>query len=125
MWPSVAGGIGPARLLFRWSKHLIWPPPVPLTMKTIKNSMVASQLCILKNGGTPVGSSRFHELIMTHSRDQLALSDTPLWFCLRTQPKHEHFAATALRRPAKERAGGTEHPYAPIGHPRPPVLILC
>lgn len=35
---------------------------------------------------------------MTHSRDQLALSDTPLWFCLRTQPKREHFAATALRR---------------------------
>jgi transcriptional antiterminator RfaH len=69
-----------------------------MTMKTIKNSMVASQLCILKNGGTPVGSSRFHELIMTHSRDQLALSDTPLWFCLRAQPKHEQIAATALRR---------------------------
>jgi transcriptional antiterminator RfaH len=69
-----------------------------MTMKTIKNSMVVSQLCILKNRGTPVGYSRFHELIMTHSRAQLALSDTPLWFCLRTQPKHEHLAATALRR---------------------------
>jgi len=21
--------------------------------------------------------------------------------------------------------GGSEHPYSPIGHPRPPVLILC
>jgi transcriptional antiterminator RfaH len=28
----------------------------------------------------------------------LAQIDTPLWFCLRTQPKHEHVAATALRR---------------------------
>jgi transcription antitermination factor NusG len=35
---------------------------------------------------------------MTHSRDKLALSNTPFWFCLRTQPKHEHLAATALRR---------------------------
>ena len=35
---------------------------------------------------------------MTHSRPQLAVSDTPLWFCLRTQPKHERLAATTLRR---------------------------
>jgi transcriptional antiterminator RfaH len=35
---------------------------------------------------------------MTHSRDELALSNTPFWFCLKTQPKHEHVAATGLRR---------------------------
>jgi transcriptional antiterminator RfaH len=35
---------------------------------------------------------------MTHSRAQLALSDIPIWFCLRTQPKHEHIAAATLRR---------------------------
>jgi len=66
-------------------------------MKALDDSMV-SEFCMLKSSGTPVRSSRFHQLIMTHSRDQLALSDTPLWFCLRTQPKHEHVAATGLRR---------------------------
>jgi len=35
---------------------------------------------------------------MTQSRAQLALSEMPLWFCLRSQPKHEHLAATTLRR---------------------------
>jgi transcriptional antiterminator RfaH len=57
-----------------------------------------SEFCGLKSRGTPVGSSPFHPLIMTHSRDELALSNTPFWFCLRTQPKHEHVAATGLRR---------------------------
>ena len=28
----------------------------------------------------------------------LALSNDPVWFCLRTEPKREHLAATALRR---------------------------
>jgi len=35
---------------------------------------------------------------MTYSLPQLAQIETALWFCLRTQPKHEHLAATALRR---------------------------
>src|SRR5262249_59408077 len=39
-----------------------------------------------------------HQIIMTHSRDQLARSDNPFWFCLKTQPKHEHIAAIGLRR---------------------------
>src|SRR5258708_9094266 len=34
---------------------------------------------------------------MTQSRAQLASSNMPIWFCLRTQPKHEHIAAAALR----------------------------
>ena len=56
------------------------------------------QFCALKNGETPIGSSRLYQLVMTHSRAQLALSDEPLWFCLRTQPKHEHIAAATLTR---------------------------
>jgi transcriptional antiterminator RfaH len=35
---------------------------------------------------------------MTYSLPQLAQIETALWFCMRTQPKHEHLAATALRR---------------------------
>lgn len=35
---------------------------------------------------------------MTFSRTQLALVRTPLWFCLRAQPKREHLAALGLRR---------------------------
>ena len=35
---------------------------------------------------------------MTYSLPDLAQIETTLWFCLRTQPKHEHLAATALRR---------------------------
>ena len=35
---------------------------------------------------------------MTYSLAHLAQIETTLWFCLRTQPKHEHLAATALRR---------------------------
>src|SRR6266478_1970126 len=53
---------------------------------------------LLKSRETPLGSSALPAFIMTHSRAQLALSDVPLWFCLRTQPKHEHVAATGLRR---------------------------
>src|SRR5690349_17760842 len=57
-----------------------------------------TELCLLKSGGMSVGSFALHELIMTHSRDQLAHSKAPLWFCLRTQPKHEYIAAMTLRR---------------------------
>jgi transcriptional antiterminator RfaH len=35
---------------------------------------------------------------MTYSRAQLALVETPLWFCLKSQPKREHLAAVGLRR---------------------------
>jgi len=35
---------------------------------------------------------------MTCSLVQLARIETALWFCLKTQPKQEHLAATALRR---------------------------
>jgi transcriptional antiterminator RfaH len=35
---------------------------------------------------------------MTCSLVQLARIENTLWFCLKTQPKHEHLAATALRR---------------------------
>jgi len=35
---------------------------------------------------------------MTCSLAHLARIEDALWFCLRTQPKHEHLAATALRR---------------------------
>jgi transcriptional antiterminator RfaH len=55
-------------------------------------------LSLLKRRGRQVGSAGFHQLIMTQSRAQLASSDVPLWFCLRAQPKHEHLAATSLRR---------------------------
>ena len=65
-------------------------------MKALNDSI--NEFCVLKSRGTSVGSSPFHPLIMTHSRDKLALSNTPFWFCLKTKPKHEHLAATALRR---------------------------
>ena len=35
---------------------------------------------------------------MTHSPQQLALLKEPFWFCLKTQAKREHLAATTLRR---------------------------
>jgi len=35
---------------------------------------------------------------MTESSALLALSNDPVWFCLRTEPKREHLAATGLRR---------------------------
>jgi transcriptional antiterminator RfaH len=37
-------------------------------------------------------------LFMTYPRAQLALLETPLWFCLKAQPKREHLAAIGLRR---------------------------
>src|ERR1700704_4790767 len=38
---------------------------------------------------------------MTCSLFHLARIEDALWFCLKTQPKHEHLAATALRRQLK------------------------
>ncbi|MEY2440378.1 MAG: hypothetical protein QOI34_1763, partial [Verrucomicrobiota bacterium] len=38
---------------------------------------------------------------MTCSLVQLARIENALWFCLKTQPKHEHLAATSLRRQLK------------------------
>src|SRR2546423_10756735 len=35
---------------------------------------------------------------MTCSLAQLSRIEDPLWFCLKTQPKHEHLAAVSLRR---------------------------
>ena len=35
---------------------------------------------------------------ITYSLPQLAQMDTALWFCVRTQPKHEHIAAAGLQR---------------------------
>lgn len=58
---------------------------------------IPSEFCVLKGRQRTVGSERVPQLIMTHSRAQLAAFDTPLWFCLRTSPKHEHIAAAGLR----------------------------
>ena len=59
---------------------------------------MADESCSLKSRQAAVVCSRSRQLIVTHSRGQLALSDAPLWFCLRTQPKREHLAANLLRR---------------------------
>src|SRR5437763_685002 len=55
---------------------------------------MSAQLLTLKPVKSPVAVA----LAMLRSRTELGLSETPLWFCLRTQPKHEHLAAVALRR---------------------------
>jgi len=68
-----------------------------MAMKALKNSMVGD-FWTLKSRRNPVGFVACTQWPMTHSSAQLALSETPLWFCLRTQPKHEHLAAAALRR---------------------------
>ena len=51
----------------------------------------------LQIDGKRVASGRF-SFIMIRSRTELAQSDEAYWFCLRTQPKHEHLAAAILRR---------------------------
>jgi transcriptional antiterminator RfaH len=51
----------------------------------------------LKSGAVSVASKRF-PIVMIRSRQELGSSDDPYWFCLRTQPKHEHVAAAVLRR---------------------------
>lgn len=54
-------------------------------------------LACLKSAAVRVASERF-SLIMVRSRHELGSSDEAYWFCLRTQPKHEHVAAAVLRR---------------------------
>ena len=56
-----------------------------------------NESCTLRTGQNSVGIP----LIMTRSRAELAVFETPLWFCVRTQPKHEHLAAAGLRRQLK------------------------
>src|SRR5436309_12894864 len=68
-----------------------------MAVKLRNNSMV-SEFCVLQTQPTTIGSSRLPRSIMVHSRAQLAASDSPFWFCLKTQPKHEHIAAGTLRR---------------------------
>ena len=57
-----------------------------------------TQPSALNNGEKSLGSAGLAQLLMTHSRAQLALSQTSMWFCLRTHPKREHIAAVGLRR---------------------------
>src|SRR3984893_13287014 len=64
-------------------------------MKSFEQSIEG--LSMLKSCPRPVRSLYLDQLIMTQSRAQLASSNMPIWFCLRTQPKHEHIAAAALR----------------------------
>lgn len=66
-------------------------------MKAFRN-LPGEEFCVLKTGSTTVGSSRLPRSIMVHSRAQLAASNSPFWFCLKIQPKHEHIAAATLRR---------------------------
>jgi len=67
------------------------------TMKNPEGS-IASEFWILKSRAGAVGSRSCQLPMTTQSSAQLASTETPLWFCLRTQPKHEHLAAIALRR---------------------------
>ena len=66
-------------------------------MKAYRNLPV-DDCCLLKTEPLVVSSARFPQSIMVHSRAELSSTETPLWFCLRTQPKHEHIAAVGLRR---------------------------
>jgi transcriptional antiterminator RfaH len=52
----------------------------------------------LQNGRATLGCLSLPRFLMTHSRSELAAINVPMWFCLRTQPKHEHIAAAGLRR---------------------------
>lgn len=61
-------------------------------------SLPIDDCCLLKTEPSVVRSARFPQSIMVHSRAELASTETPLWFCLKTQPKHEHIAAVGLRR---------------------------
>jgi transcriptional antiterminator RfaH len=66
-------------------------------MKNSEDSR-ASQFWILKSRAAVVGSRSCQLPMTTQSSAQLASTETPLWFCLRAQPKHKHLAALALRR---------------------------
>jgi transcriptional antiterminator RfaH len=65
-------------------------------MKSLEESTDGA-FSMLKSCARPIRSLYVDQLIMTQSRAQLASSNMPIWFCLRTQPKHEHIAAAALR----------------------------
>ncbi|MEY2486480.1 MAG: hypothetical protein QOG67_3090 [Verrucomicrobiota bacterium] len=54
-----------------------------------------------KNGCTRSMISALNLTSMTCSLVQLARIEDALWFCLKAQPKHEHLAATTLRRQIK------------------------
>src|SRR4029077_15110962 len=57
-----------------------------------------TQPSALNTGENSLGSAGLAQLLMTHSRAQLALSQHSMWFCLRAHPKREHIAAVGLRR---------------------------
>lgn len=52
----------------------------------------------MKGRRAKVGLRGSFQLLMTQSLAELAHSEKALWFCLRSQPKHEHVAATKLSR---------------------------
>ena len=62
------------------------------------NQVIPQERSTLKRLNTSLGFGASFQLTMTRSRAELAVSQTPLWFCVRTLPKHELVAATALRR---------------------------
>jgi transcriptional antiterminator RfaH len=64
----------------------------------ISDDSTASKFWILKSRAGAVGSRTCRLPMTTHSSAQLASIETALWFCLRSQPKHEHLAALGLRR---------------------------
>jgi transcriptional antiterminator RfaH len=64
----------------------------------ISDDSTASEFWILKSRAGAVGSRSCQLPMTTQSSAQLASTETPLWYCLRAQPKHEHLAALALRR---------------------------
>jgi transcriptional antiterminator RfaH len=55
----------------------------------------------LNNGGSALRLRNANAFFMTQSSAQLVTNESPLWFCLKAQPKHEHIAATTLRRQMK------------------------
>jgi transcriptional antiterminator RfaH len=67
------------------------------TMKAFPN-LPGEEFCVLQTRPTTLRSSLLPQSIMVRSRAELAASDSPFWFCLKTQPKHEHIAAATLRR---------------------------
>jgi transcriptional antiterminator RfaH len=55
-------------------------------------------ICKLQGRARPIPFRRSFPFCMTQSRAALALSESPVWFCLKAQPKHEHIAGMNLRR---------------------------
>jgi transcriptional antiterminator RfaH len=48
---------------------------------------------------------------MTYTVDELNKTDSPMWFCLRARPKHEHLAAAGLRQLLKIESFGPRIRY--------------